>query len=56
MVAAVLGIKINLGNSAIPGIRYKKNIKLATTIGYIAILLITVILYDSQFELNKSRV
>jgi len=46
MIAAVLGIKINLGKSAIPGARYIKNIKLATTIGYIAALLIMIILYD----------
>ena len=38
MVAAVLGARTNLGNSAIPGIRYIKNIKLITTVVYIEIL------------------
>jgi len=46
MIAVVLGIKTNLGKSAIPGARYIKNIKLATTIGYIAILLIMIIFYN----------
>jgi hypothetical protein len=35
-VAAVLGFKINLGNSAIPGTIYIKNNKLVTVVKYIA--------------------
>jgi hypothetical protein len=46
MVAAVLGVRINLGNNAIPGIRYMKNIRLATDVVYIKALPIKSLLLD----------
>ena len=40
IAAAVLGFKINLGNSAMPGIMYINNNKLVTVVKYITKLLI----------------
>ena len=40
IAAAVLGLRMNLGNRAIPGIRYIKKTKLITTVEYVNILVI----------------